>query len=105
MLKKSQKESIVSVYSEALNASPSFILINYSGSKVSEFEKLRKAFRELDTKISVVKNSLLQKATINTDFEEYFSELRGETAIALLNDNYVEAAKSFMDIKLSLIHI
>tara|TARA_B100001248_G_scaffold262567_1_gene259489 strand:+ start:20102 stop:20617 length:516 start_codon:yes stop_codon:yes gene_type:complete len=99
MLKKSQKESIVSVYSEALNASPSFILINYSGSKVSEFEKLRKAFRELDTKISVVKNSLLQKATINTDFEEYFSELRGETAIALLNDNYVEAAKSFMDIK------
>ena len=55
MLKKSQKESIVSVYSEALNASPSFILINYSGSKVSEFEKLRKAFRELDTKISVVK--------------------------------------------------
>ena len=89
MLKKSQKESIVSVYSEALNASPSFILINYSGSKVSEFEKLRKAFRELDTKISVVKNSLLQKATLNTDFEEYFSELRGETAIALLNDNYV----------------
>ncbi|NSW73909.1 50S ribosomal protein L10 [bacterium] len=99
MLKKSQKESIVSVYSEAINSSPSFILINFSGSKVLEFEKLRKAFRKLDTKVSVVKNSLLKKATLDTDFEKYFSELRGETAIALLNDNYVEAAKSFMDIK------
>ena len=99
MLKKNQKQSIVSLYSESLNSSPSFILINFAGTKVSEFEKLRNAFRNLDTKISVVKNTLLQKATLNTDFEQYFNELKGETAIALLNENYVEAAKSFMDIK------
>ena len=74
-------------------------MINYSGAKVSEFESLRKAFNKLDTKISVVKNSLLQKATKDTDFEEHFAQLKGETAVALLNDNYVEAAKSFMDIK------
>ena len=74
-------------------------MINFAGTKVSEFEKLRNAFRNLDTKISVVKNTLLQKATVNTDFEQYFNELKGETAIALLNENYVEAAKSFMDIK------
>ena len=39
MLKKNQKQSIVSLYSESLNSSPSFILINFAGTKVSEFEK------------------------------------------------------------------
>ena len=72
---------------------------SFSSSKLDQIKVQFCKSNELDTKISVVKNSLLQKATINTDFEEYFSELRGETAIALLNDNYVEAAKSFMDIK------
>tara|TARA_B100000085_G_C18521297_1_gene503797 strand:+ start:380 stop:895 length:516 start_codon:yes stop_codon:yes gene_type:complete len=99
MLRKEQKEVIVQNYSSAFTSTPSFLLINYSGAKVSEFESLRKAFNKLDTKISVVKNSLLQKATKDTDFEEHFAQLKGETAVALLNDNYVEAAKSFMDIK------
>ena len=99
MLRKEQKEVIVQNYSGAFTSAPSFLLINYSGAKVSEFESLRKAFNKLDTKISVVKNSLLQKATKDTDFEEHFAQLKGETAVALLNDNYVEAAKSFMDIK------
>ena len=67
--------------------------------KFQSLKSLRKAFNKLDTKISVVKNTLLQKATKDTDFEQYFNELKGETAVALLNDNYVEAAKSFMDIK------
>ena len=99
MLRKEQKEVIVQNYSGAFTSTPSFLLINYSGAKVSEFESLRKAFNKLDTRISVVKNSLLQKATKDTDFEEHFAQLKGETAVALLNDNYVEAAKSFMDIK------
>ena len=99
MLSKENKKDIVLNYSKELSESPSFLLINYAGSKVKELESLRKAFNKINTKISVVKNTLLQKATENTDFKEYFSSLKGETAIALLNENYVEAAKSFMDIK------
>lgn len=99
MLKKVEKEAIVNNFSSAFNDTPSFLLINYAGSKVVEFELLRKEFSKFNTKISVVKNTLLQKATKNTDFEEHFSKLSGETAIALLDDNYVDIAKSFMKVK------
>ena len=48
-LRKEQKEAIVQNYSGAFTSTPSFLLINYSGAKVSEFESLRKAFNKLDT--------------------------------------------------------
>ncbi len=109
MLKKNQKQSIVSLYSESLNSSPSFILINFAGTKVSEFEKLRNAFRNLDTKISVVKNTLLQKATLNTDFEQYFNELKGETAIAqflsVINQPAVKFLYAAKSIPSSLVNV
>ena len=44
MLKKVEKEAIVNNFSSAFNNASSFLLINYAGSKVVEFESLRKEF-------------------------------------------------------------
>ena len=57
MLNKSQKEEIVSIYRDSFSDTPSFLLINFKGAKVSEFEELRNKLRVNDTKLSVVKNN------------------------------------------------
>ena len=55
MLNKIQKEEIVSNYKDSFSTTPSFLLINFKGARVSEFEKLRNKLRDNDTKLSVVK--------------------------------------------------
>tara|TARA_B100000029_G_scaffold459602_1_gene489892 strand:+ start:2224 stop:2739 length:516 start_codon:yes stop_codon:yes gene_type:complete len=99
MLNKSQKEEIVSIYRDSFSDTPSFLLINFKGAKVSEFEELRNKLRVNDTKLSVVKNNLLKKASKDTDLEQLFQDTKGETAIAFLGDNYVEATKAFIEIQ------
>ena len=99
MLNKVQKEEIVSNYKESFSTTPSFLLINYKGARVSEFEKLRNKLRDNNTKLSVVKNNLLKKASKDTELEELFQDTNGETAIAFLGDNYVEATKTFIEIQ------
>ena len=99
MLNKVQKKEIISAYKSSFASTPSFLLINFKGAKVSEFEKLRTKLRNHDTKLSVVKNNLLKQASKNTDLEPLFSDTQGETAIAFLGENYVEATKTFIEIK------
>ena len=99
MLNKVQKEEIINAYKSSFASTPSFLLINFKGAKVSEFEKLRTKLRNHDTKLSVVKNNLLKQASKNTNLEPLFSDTQGETAIAFLGENYVEATKTFIEIQ------
>lgn len=99
MLGKQQKEQIVNTYKSSFSDTPSFLLLNFRGAKVSEFELLRKKLRGSNAVVTVVKNNLLKKASENTDFESIFTETVGETAITFLEDNYVEVTKTFVEIQ------
>ena len=99
MLNRLQKEEIINTYRKSFSQTPSFLLINFKGAKVSEFEKLRIKLRNNNTKLSVVKNNLLKKASQDTDLEILFNDTKGETAIAFLDENYVEATKTFVEIQ------
>lgn len=99
MLNKLQKEEIVNNYRKSFSQTPSFLLINFKGAKVLELEQLRTKLRNSNTKLSVVKNNLLKKASKDTDLEMLFSDTRGETAIAFLGENYIEATKTFVEIE------
>ena len=99
MLGKQQKEQIVNNYKSSFSDTPSFLLLNFRGAKVSEFELLRKKLRGNNAVVTVVKNNLLKKASENTDFESIFTETVGETAITFLEDNYVEVTKTFVEIE------
>ena len=99
MLNRLQKEEIINTYRKSFSQTPSFLLINFKGAKVSEFEKLRIKLRNNNTKLSVVKNNLLKKASKDTDLEMLFSDTKGETAIAFLGENYIEATKTFVEIE------
>ena len=99
MLNKLQKEEIVNNYRKSFSQTPSFLLINFKGAKVLELQQLRTKLRNSNTKLSVVKNNLLKKASKDTDLEMLFSDTRGETAIAFLGENYIEATKTFVEIE------
>ncbi len=99
MLNKLQKEEIVNNYRKSFSQTPSFLLINFKGAKVLELEQLRTKLRNSNTKLSVVKNNLLKKASKDTDLEMLFSDTKGETAIAFLGENYIEATKTFVEIE------
>ena len=99
MLGKQQKEQIVNNFKSSFSDTPSFLLVNFRGAKVSEFELLRKKLRDNNAVLTVVKNNLLKKASENTDFESIFKDSVGETAIAFLEENYVEVTKTFVEIE------
>ena len=99
MLGKQQKEQIVNNFKSSFSDTPSFLLVNFRGAKVSEFELLRKKLRDNNAVLTVVKNNLLKKASENTDFESIFTDSVGETAITFLEGNYVEVTKTFVEIE------
>jgi len=99
MLGKQQKEQIVNNFKSSFSDTPSFLLVNFRGAKVSEFELLRKKLRDNNAVLTVVKNNLLKKASENTDFESIFADSVGETAITFLEENYVEVTKTFVEIE------
>ena len=99
MLAKAEKQQIINSYKSSFSDEASFLLINFKGAKVSEFELLRKKLRSNNTKLSVVKNNLLKKASQDTNIADLFTDTRGETAIAFLNDNYVEVTKAFVEVQ------
>ena len=70
MLNKVQKEEIVSNYKDSFSTTPSFLLINFKGARVSEFEKLRNKLRDIlkgmdiDSNIKTIYSKKLPK-TLN----------------------------------------
>ena len=47
----------------------------------------------------LVDQEVLKKASKDSELEELFQDTNGETAIAFLGDNYVEATKTFIEIQ------
>lgn len=99
MLGREQKEQIVDNFKSSFADTPSFLLVNFRGAKVSEFELLRKKLRANNAVLTVVKNNLLKKASADTEFESIFTDASGETAITFLEENYVEVTKTFVEIE------
>ena len=57
-----EKQFLTDEYAEWLNQSPFFIVTDYTGLNVAEFESLRSKLREGDAEIHVVKNSVFRAA-------------------------------------------
>lgn len=97
MLSKAAKSDIVDQYSEVFKANPSVVLVEYKGLTVKELEGLRSNLKDVDTKLAVVKNTLLKIAAKDTDIEQLSGLLSGPTAIAVCDSDPTAAAKVFVD--------
>lgn len=97
--KKTQVESLV----ELLNSAPNFALIKYEKTKHKALEDLRHGLKEQDSKIRVVKNTLLQKALqtqakTKKELAELVTKifpLKESTAVLTLGEDYAMGLKTF----------
>ena len=92
-LKLSEKKSIVEELHERLEKTAVVILTDYKGLNVKDVTVLRSELRKADVQYRVVKNTLLRKASENTDsfaIEKYF---KGPSAIAFSYEDPVAPAK------------
>ncbi|MBE6729322.1 MAG: 50S ribosomal protein L10 [Ruminococcaceae bacterium] len=88
-----EKKAIVASLAEKLQNSVAGVVVDYTGTSVSDDTALRKELREAGVEYFVVKNTLLRRAIEGTNLESINEVLEGTTALAISKDDYVSAAR------------
>jgi large subunit ribosomal protein L10 len=92
-VKIDEKKRIVEELHEKFSKSEVVILTDYKGLDVDSINDLRKKLRESQIQYQVVKNSLLVRASKDTDVELIKDNFKGPSAIALSFEDPVSPAK------------
>ena len=92
-MKIDEKKRIVEKLHEKFSKSEVVILTDYKGLDVDSINDLRKKLRESQIQYQVVKNSLLVRASKDTDVELIKDNFKGPSAIALSFEDPVSPAK------------
>jgi large subunit ribosomal protein L10 len=92
-----QKEARVKEIAEQLSAAQAAMLAGYRGLTVQEAAELRGALTDVDTRFSIVKNSLTRLAVKQAGLEGLDELIDGPTAIAYVQGDPVAAAKRLVE--------
>jgi large subunit ribosomal protein L10 len=88
-----QKRQVVEEISTKLKESKSTIVVDYRGLDVAEVTELRQQLRDAGIDFKVYKNTMVRRATADTDLTGIDEQLVGPTAIAFGYDDVVAPAK------------
>jgi large subunit ribosomal protein L10 len=88
-----EKQYLTKEYLARLNASPFFIVVNYTGLKVSHLTELRKRLNKAGAEIHVVKNSIFRLAAKEAGVGELNGSLSGQLAVVTGQRDISTAAK------------
>jgi len=88
-----QKQEAVTALAEKMKNSVAGVLVDYKGINVENDTKLRKELREAGVEYTVIKNSILRRASEEANLEDLKANLTGSTALALSETDAVAAAK------------
>lgn len=88
-----EKKKIVEDLREIFSKSKVLIVTDYKGLNVITINELRRKLREADVEYKVVKNSLLIRASEDTDVALIKDNFKGPTAIAISYNDPVASAK------------
>ena len=88
-----EKQFLTDEYVEWLNQSPFFIVTEYTGLNVAEFESLRLKLRESNAEIHVVKNSVFRAAVTQAGIGDLNGALTGQVAVVTGDQEISAAAK------------
>jgi large subunit ribosomal protein L10 len=91
------KKQIVSEVNQAATSALSAVLADYHGVSVSDMTALRKIARENKVYLRVVRNTLLKKAVVDTEFECIQEALIGPTILAFSQEDPGAAARVLQD--------
>ena len=88
-----EKKFLTQEYVQRLNASPFFIVVNYTGLKVGPLTELRKRLNKLGAELHVVKNSIFALAAKEANISELGGTLTGQLAVITGQKDISAAAK------------
>ncbi len=88
-----RKKEIVEELHDKFSRSKIAILTDYKGLDVVTISSLRRKLKEIDAEFKVVKNSLLVRASKDTDVEAIRESFKGPSAICMSYDDPVAPAK------------
>ncbi|MBI2641946.1 50S ribosomal protein L10 [Candidatus Roizmanbacteria bacterium] len=100
-----QKQNLVKYLTDIFVTNKNFAFIKYDKTTHQALEKLRRDLKKSDSKLKVVKNSLLEKAIdkIGTkdpsflEFKKKFFPLKDSTAVLALGSEWSSGLKSFYE--------
>jgi len=98
-LNLTEKKEITEKLRENLEKSKVLILTDYKGMDVKSITQLRRELRSENVQYQVVKNTLLARASENTDVALIKDHFKGPTAIAYSFDDPVAPAKVLTNFK------
>ena len=93
----SEKKKIVENLQERFSKSAIVIITDYKGLDVATINQLRGKLKEENIEYQVVKNTLLTRASAETDVDLIKEHFIGPSAVALSYDDPVAPAKIIMD--------
>jgi len=96
---REDKKLITQEYVERLKNSPYFIVVNYEGLKVDQFEELRNRLADWNSEMHVVKNSIFKIAAQETGVEDLGQALAGQLAAVTGEGEITGAAKVLKNFK------
>ncbi|PID78417.1 MAG: 50S ribosomal protein L10 [Deltaproteobacteria bacterium] len=92
-MNRDQKINVAQELHQCLGKSQVTILADYKGVDVEGMNKLRRQLREVDSKIQVVKNTLLRRASEGTESAELKDFFTGPNSITTTETDPVSPAK------------
>jgi len=96
-IKLEDKKAIVAEVGEAAKTGVSAVVADARGVSVSAMTDLRKKARESNVYLKVVRNTLLKRAVLGTQFEALNDVFKGPTLVAFAHDHPGAAARIFKD--------
>lgn len=93
MAKVELKQPIVKEISDLVSEAAGVVLVDYRGLTVEEDTRLRRALREAGVTYKVYKNTMMNFAFKDTEFETLAQHLEGPNAIAVSKDDATAPAR------------
>jgi large subunit ribosomal protein L10 len=94
---RDKKQQIVAKLKSDLEGVNSIFLCDFKGLTVEKDTQLRRNMRDQGSNYSVVKNTLLKLAFVDSDFDQVDEHLAGNTALVYNRESVVDCAKLIRD--------
>src|SRR3954470_6689989 len=96
-MNRDQKAAAIAEIAQNIEESEAIFAVDYRGISVPQAAELRTKLREADTRFSVVKNTLTERAADQANAEALKALLEGPTALAFVRGDAAAAAKAISD--------
>ncbi len=96
-IKRSDKETLVQVYTRFLDQSAGLLLFDYRGLTVGEITELRNKVRKAGGTLRVVRNRMLKRVIANKPYTEMNDLLKGPNCVIFTGPDPVSPAKALVE--------